>query len=149
MMLSLTEKDGRERCMMLSVIYFMTWPNKRNMRGENKAICMSIVYPWASKFHRSVQFPTQEDMSKATVPFQLGNGNYSGIRLLFQLRNTLKARKRLVYEPFVFDFRIVSEVHQVYLKIGPDDLVAFLLKYNLRSHFRVFRVFRSFLPHPS
>ena len=31
-------------------------------------------------------------------------GNYSGIRLLFQLRNTLKARKGLVYEPFVFDF---------------------------------------------
>ncbi len=36
----------------------------------------------------------------------------SGIRLLFQLRNTLKARKGLVYEPFVFDFRIMSEVHQ-------------------------------------
>jgi hypothetical protein len=71
MMLFLTAKDGRGRYMVLSVAYFMTWPNKRNMRGENKAICMWIVYPWASKFHRSVQFPTQEDMSKATVPFQL------------------------------------------------------------------------------
>ena len=34
-------------------------------------------------------------------------GNYSGIRLLFQLRNTLKARKGLVYDSFVFDFRIM------------------------------------------
>ena len=57
--------------LMLSVVYFMTWPNRRNMRGENKVICMWIVYPRASKFHRSVQFPTREDMSKATVPFQL------------------------------------------------------------------------------
>jgi hypothetical protein len=75
MMLSLTAKDGRERYMVHSEkilgIYFMTWPNKRNPRRENKAICMWIVYPWASKFHRSVQFPTREDMSKATAPFQL------------------------------------------------------------------------------
>jgi len=56
--------------LMLSVVYFMTWPNKRNPRRENKAICMWVVYPWASVFHRSVQFPTWEDMSKATVPFQ-------------------------------------------------------------------------------
>jgi len=40
MMLFLTAKDGRGRYMVLSVVYFMTWPNKRNMRGENKAICM-------------------------------------------------------------------------------------------------------------
>jgi len=69
MMLFLCAKEGRGRYIVLSVVYFMTWPNKRNMRGENKAICMWIVYPWASKFHWSVQFPTWEDMSKATVPF--------------------------------------------------------------------------------
>jgi hypothetical protein len=38
MMLFLTAKDGRERYMVHSEkilgIYFMTWPNKRNMRGE-------------------------------------------------------------------------------------------------------------------
>jgi len=47
MMLFLCARDGRERYMVHSEnilgIYFMTWPDKRNMRGENKVICMWIV----------------------------------------------------------------------------------------------------------
>ena len=75
MMLLLSLKDGSGRYMLYSenilVMSFMTWPNKRSPRREDKATCMWIMYPYAAVFHRSMQFPIWEDMSRATVPFQL------------------------------------------------------------------------------